>query len=68
MGIDGPVLLLLSILFIFIVPFFLFRWIFAINKFLAYQKAQTALLIEIAKKQEIDNNRLGEIIGELHNS
>jgi len=67
MGLDSPAILIFAILF-FAVTFFILRWIFSIKKFLAFQKAQTALLIEIAKKQGADSQRVGEIIGELNNS
>jgi hypothetical protein len=70
MAINTPVLIILATLFYLVIALLitlLVRWIFSISKFLAHQKAQTALLIEIARKQEVDNNKITQIVSELNN-
>jgi len=49
---------------VFLIFLYIFRSIFNIPSFLRYQKAQTKLLEEIAKKHGVEDSRLKSIVSE----
>ena len=71
MGLLEPshIILLLILLFgIFFSTLYIKKAVFGIAKFLKYQRAQTYLLIEIAKKQQVDNSIIEAIRTELNSN
>jgi len=60
------VLYILSSLFIFFIGVLITRYIFSINEFLKYQKAQTKLLKQIAIKNGVSDEDISKCLEELN--
>lgn len=62
---DNLLFALLGLVAYVVVSYFLFRWIFAVDKRMKYEKAKIQLLIEMAKKNNVDSETLKNIVKEL---
>lgn len=61
------ILYIVGVIIAFLVGVYVARYIFKINTLVSYQKAQSQILLEIAKKQGVDTTRLEVIVKELKN-
>lgn len=62
----GPIIALASFVISLLIGKYLVNWWFQIDKRMRYQAMQISLLIELCKKQGVDNTRINEIIDQFN--